>query len=148
MSAGSGIRDARPVAVALVEVGPPEDPRYVVTRRRPDAHLPGAWELPGGRIEPDETPDAAVRRELAEELGVTVAEATPLTWSWFTYPERAVLLLFFHVRLAPDSPAPAPLAATELALVTRASLREVPFPPANAPLLAALDRLSPPENRP
>ena len=132
------------IALGLVEVPTPAGPRYVVTRRPPDVHLGGSWEVPGGRVEPHESPVDAVVRELREELGIEVEPPEPLTFSWHAYPERLVLLLFFSTRLAAQSPPPAPLAATELVLVTRDELLAVPFPPANGPLLAALRRQEPP----
>ena len=131
---------ALPIVVGLVAIGPPDDARYVVTRRHASAHLGGQWELPGGKLHAGESPEQALERELAEELGVVVASATPITFSWYTYPERTVLLLFFDVRLRADSPAPRPLEASELRLVTREALLDMPFPAANAPLLAALAR--------
>ena len=129
------------IAAGLVAVGAGVERRYVVTRPPDKVHLGGQWELPGGKVGPGENPEVAVRRELAEELGVVVDEARPITFAWHAYPERTVLLLFFHVRLSSTSPMPRPLAATELRFVTLAELAAMPFPPANAPLLAALDRL-------
>jgi 8-oxo-dGTP diphosphatase len=129
-----------PIVVGLVEVDSPEGPRFVVTRRRAGVHLAGSWELPGGKVAADETPRDALRRELHEELGVDVAHAEPITFSWYEYPERVVLLLFFHVRLTATSPSPAPLEAEALRLVDHAELLALPMPPANAPLLAALAR--------
>jgi len=127
------------VAVGLVAHGERDGaPTYVVTRRPEGVHLAGAWELPGGKVGADESPEIALRRELREELGVAVGPVTPLTFSWFAYPERTVLLLFFSAATVVDSPAPAPLAATELRLVTREELLALELPPANTPLLAAL----------
>lgn len=131
------------VAVGLVEVITAEGPRYVVTKRPEDVHLGGSWELPGGRVEPHESPQEAVVRELREELGIEVDPPEPLTFSWHAYPERLVLLLFFSARMTAQSPMPRPLAATELRLVTRAELLSIPFPPANEPLLTALRRQEP-----
>ena len=132
------------VAVGLVAHGARGAERtYVVTRRPLDVHLPGAWELPGGKVGPDESPEAALRRELREELGVLVGAVAPITFSWHAYAERAVLLLFYATATLPHSAAPAPLAATELRLVTLDELLALELPPANAPLCAALATPSP-----
>ncbi|TNF32002.1 MAG: NUDIX domain-containing protein [Deltaproteobacteria bacterium] len=114
------------------------EPTYVVTRRPADTHLGGSWELPGGKVDPGESPEEALRRELEEELGVTVGAIAPMTFSWHAYAERLVLLLFHRTATVPGSPAPRPLAATELRLVTAAELLALELPPANAPFVAAL----------
>jgi 8-oxo-dGTP diphosphatase len=128
------------VAVGLVSARRDEagEPLYVVTRRGPDGHLPGQWELPGGKVEPGESPEAALARELAEELGVKVESASPITFSWHEYEDRRVLLLFFEVALRPSSPPPAALVATELREISRAELLALPMPQANGPFLAWL----------
>lgn len=132
---------ARVIAVGLVEHGRSAEqaPRFIVTRRHADAdHLAGAWELPGGKVGQGEAPADALVRELREELGVEIGAPEPLTFSWYRYPERTVLLLFFRAALRADSPEPRALQAAELRLLTRDELLALPFPPANAPLLAAL----------
>lgn len=67
----SGTRPALVVAAAIVDslVAPT---RFLCARRSAPAELAGRWELPGGKVEPGEAPEAAVHRELDEELGVTV----------------------------------------------------------------------------
>ena len=128
----------RLVAVGLVRHGDRAgEPTWVVTRRHPDAHLGGAWELPGGRIEAGETPEDALRRELREELGVEVEGISPLTFSFFEYPGRTVLLLFYETQTVAGS-TPHPLAAAELRLVTMAELLDLTWPPANGPLIRHL----------
>ena len=58
------------VAVALIDV----DDRVLVTKRLAGKHMGGLWEFPGGKIEIDESPEAALIRELKEELGINVSE--------------------------------------------------------------------------
>lgn len=131
----------RLIAIGLVQHGSRDgEPTYVVTRRPPDVHLGGSWELPGGRLEDGEDPAEALVRELEEELGVAVERPEPLTFSWHDYGDRRVLLLFLGTRTLPTSQPPRPLASTELRLLTRAELLEMRFPPANAPLLRLLER--------
>ena len=113
-------------------------PTYVMTRRQAAVHLAGYWEFPGGKIDPGETPEEALRRELKEELGIELASASPLIFSAHTYPEKSVLLLFYDVEVAADSPAPEPLEASELKLCSPEELLALELPPADRPLLTLL----------
>ena len=77
------------VVVALVG----REGRWFLQRRDPRAQvLPGLWEFPGGKVEPGETLEAALRRELAEEVGWTPTEAVALTSVTHVYPQRKVAL--------------------------------------------------------
>jgi len=127
--------EATLVVVGLVPFGELADgePTWVVTRRAKGAHLEGAWELPGGKVEPGETPQEALARELDEELGVTLKEAHPMTFSWHSYTERTVLILFFKVALTDHSAAPSPRVASELRLLSQSELLALEMPPANEP---------------
>ncbi|CAL9449853.1 (deoxy)nucleoside triphosphate pyrophosphohydrolase [Streptomyces pilosus] len=81
--------------------------RLLAARRSAPAELAGRWELPGGKVEPDEAPDAAVVRELREELGVD-AEATgrvPGEWPLRT----PYVMQVWTARLRPGSAPPRPL---------------------------------------
>lgn len=140
LSTSAGTK-ALTIAVGLVATRDTPQ-RYVVARRPEGVHLASQWELPGGKVHAGEAPADALVRELDEELGVTVEAPRPLTFSWHAYAERTVLLLFFEARLAPESPDPRPLAASELRLVTADELVALPFPPANAPLVDLLQRLA------
>lgn len=79
----------------------------LLTRRPPGTHLEGLWEFPGGKIEPGESPEEAVRRELFEELGIAAGSLEPYAFVFHAYPERRVLLLTFLGDLGADPPAAA-----------------------------------------
>lgn len=130
----------RVVAVGLVAHGERGgEPTFVVTKRRPDQHLGGSWELPGGRVEEGESPEEALSRELSEELGIAVTDLIPLTFSHHRYGGRAVLLLFFAARSLPGE-TPRPLAAEAMELLTLGEVIALPMPPANEPFKDLLRR--------
>jgi len=80
-----------PIAVGIIL----RDGRFLVARRRPDAHAGGTWEFPGGKQEAGETLEDALRREVAEETGLRFRRAILLHAEEHAYPERTVLLHFF-----------------------------------------------------
>ncbi len=124
------------VVVGLIRYGETSEGEqtWVVTRRAEGVHLAGSWELPGGKVEPGESPRQALDRELREELGVEVEDALPATFSWYSYPDRTVMILFYQVTLMANGPAPSPRVATELRLLTESELLALEMPPANEPL--------------
>ena len=70
--------------------------RTLVCRRRPDQPHAGKWEFPGGKVEPGETPQAALARELFEELGVRAEIGPEMTRYEFAYPGKEPILLIFY----------------------------------------------------
>ncbi len=129
-------------AGVLIEGG-----RVLVSQRKKGAHLAGAWELPGGKVEEGEDPAAAVVRELREELGVEVRVDDILDVTFHRYPardghgERSVLLLFYRCTRLPGSPEPQCLDVAALAWEDAAGLIDERFPEADRPVLEKLRRL-------
>jgi 8-oxo-dGTP diphosphatase len=125
------------VAAALIDA----KGRVLVQRRPPGSSLAGLWEFPGGKPETGESPEAALARELMEELGIVV-EPRDFTASAFASEalgSRHLILLLFVCRHWIGEPQL--LHATELRWVTLAELRELAMPPADYPLIAMLERL-------
>lgn len=110
--------------------------RVLLAQRKSGTHLAGAWELPGGKVEPDEDPREAVRRELREELGVEVEVGDIVDVTFHRYPEKSVLLLFYGATLAASSPEPRPLDVADLMWARAEDLRDEAFPPADVAVLA------------
>ena len=69
-----------------------EQGRILIAQRPPGKHMAGGWEFPGGKLEADEQPLAGLTRELREELGVEVLDATPLIAYEHGYTDRRVRL--------------------------------------------------------
>jgi len=86
----------------------------LLAQRPPGKRLGGLWEFPGGKIEPDETPEEALHRELAEELGCRVEILSALPTTRHSYPWGAVNLHPFVCRLQTGSPEPQALEHTSL----------------------------------
>ena len=119
------------VVAAIVEL----EGRYLVTRRQPGVHLAGLWEFPGGKVDATETHEQALRREMAEELGVDVGVEDLCLSTSHEYPDRTVTLYFYRCNL---TGAPRPLLGQEMRWATREDLRALEFPPADRDLIALL----------
>jgi mutator protein MutT len=119
------------VTAAVIE----ERGRYLVTRRLKGTHLAGIWEFPGGKCEEGESLPDCMRRELREELGVPCQVGDEIFTVAHDYGDRRVELHFFACTLEGT---PTPLLGQEMQWVERARLSELPFPPADADLIARL----------
>ncbi|MBA3820391.1 MAG: (deoxy)nucleoside triphosphate pyrophosphohydrolase [Deltaproteobacteria bacterium] len=90
---------ARKLVVAGLIIG--EDGRVLISQRRADQALPLQWEFPGGKVEPGESPTAALARELREELGVTALVGRIWDVLFHPYPAFDLVMLVYACRLGP-----------------------------------------------
>ncbi|MEE8203728.1 MAG: 8-oxo-dGTP diphosphatase MutT [Alphaproteobacteria bacterium] len=124
-------------AVALIDA----DGRVLLARRPEGKAMAGLWEFPGGKVEAGETPEAALVRELDEELGIEVAPSclAPFTFASHAYEDFHLLMPLFVCRVW-EGPV-RPREGQETAWVRPARLRDYPMPPADEPLVAMLQDL-------
>ena len=115
--------------------------RILIAKRPEGRSLAGLWEFPGGKVEPGESPEHALIRELAEELGIGIAAAdlAPLTFASHDYPDFHLLMPLFHCRRWRGEVAPHE--GQELLWVKPAELVSYAMPPADEPLKALLPAL-------
>jgi len=76
-----------------------EDGRVLIAQRPPGGRHAGEWEFPGGKVEPGETPEQCLARELAEELGVTVEVGKAMGRVRHSYPDLVIDLLAFQAAI-------------------------------------------------
>lgn len=122
------------VAVALIDA----QGRVLIAQRPPDKEHAGLWEFPGGKVERGESPEAALVRELREELGVTVAPESldPLTFSSGGRGARHLLLLLY--RCTAWQGEPRALDAAAIRWVLPDALADYDMPPADRPFVSVL----------
>jgi len=111
------------------------DGRVLIARRPEYKHQGGLWEFPGGKVEAGEAVDAALARELHEELGIRVTAARPLIQVRHDYPDQQVLLDVYEVGAFVGEPHGAE--GQPLAWVAPRELPDYEFPEANRPIVAA-----------
>lgn len=111
----------------------------LVTRRRDRPERPGQWEFPGGKVELGEREDAALRREILEELGCPVDVGPLLLRHAHRYPDLEVELAFFSCRLAAEVE-PRPLGVAEIAWARIGTLAAYDFLEADRAVLAEIER--------
>lgn len=124
-------------ACALIDV----DGRVLLAERPAGKSMAGLWEFPGGKVETGESPEAALVRELDEELGITVAAKclAPFTFASHKY-ESFHLLMPLYVCRNWDGDV-TPRLGQKLAWVRANKLADYPMPPADEPLVAMLRTL-------
>lgn len=122
------------VACALVD----RDGRVLLSQRPEGKKLAGLWEFPGGKVEPGETPEVALIRELLEELGVVTKQdcLAPLTFASHDYDDFHLLMPLFVCRRF-EGPVRG-LEGQALKWVRPRDMRDLPMPPADAPLISHL----------
>ncbi|WEF23806.1 (deoxy)nucleoside triphosphate pyrophosphohydrolase [Paracoccus sp. S3-43] len=121
-------------AVALIDT----DGRVLLAQRPEGKSMAGLWEFPGGKVEPGETPEAALIRELHEELGIDTWTSclAPLTFASHGYDDFHLLMPVFACRRW--SGIVRPQEGQQLAWVRAGDLRDYPMPPADVPLIPML----------
>jgi len=122
----------RRVSIAIIE----KDGRLLIGRREKHGPLRSLWEFPGGKIEPGETPEECVRREVFEEVGLFVKKVNFLCTSRFEYAHGAIELYAFIVHC--ESGEPGGDLYQTMKWVERGDLVNYEFPAANTPII---DRL-------
>lgn len=121
-------------AVALID----KDGRVLLAQRPEGKSMAGLWEFPGGKVEPGETPEVALIRELQEELGIDTWASclAPLTFASHAYADFHLLMPLFVCRKWNGSPKPKEGQALEWA--RKSELRNYPMPPADLPIIPVL----------
>ena len=124
-------------AVALIDA----DDRVLLAQRPEGKAMAGLWEFPGGKVQDGETPEAALIRELEEELGIDTHESclAPIGFASHAYDDFHLLMPLFVCRVWEGTPQPRE--GQKLAWVRPNALREYPMPPADVPLVAQLQDL-------
>lgn len=121
-------------AVALID----KDGRVLLAQRPEGKSMAGLWEFPGGKVESGETPEAALIRELHEELGIDTWKSclAPLTFASHNYGDFHLLMPLFVCRKWTGTPHPQE--GQRLAWARARDLRDYPMPPADVPLIPIL----------
>jgi len=121
-------------AIALIDA----DGRILLAQRPEGKSMAGLWEFPGGKVEAGETPEAALIRELHEELGIDTWESclAPLTFASHSYEDFHLLMPLFACRKW--NGIVTPREGQTLKWVRANDLRSFPMPPADIPLIPIL----------
>ncbi|BCL36878.1 8-oxo-dGTP diphosphatase MutT [Nostoc sp. MS1] len=110
--------------------------QILIDRRRPGGAMGGLWEFPGGKIEPGESVEECIQREIKEELGISIEVGERLITIDHTYTHLRVTLTVHHCCWLKGIPQP--LECDEVRWVTLDELDQFTFPEANSEIIAAL----------
>jgi 8-oxo-dGTP diphosphatase len=108
----------------------------LLSQRRADQSFPLSWEFPGGKIEPGESPELALSREIAEELGCTVRVGHVVDVVFHAYPDFDLYMLLYACDVIDGVPRPVQVAAVQWFALDH--LESLPMPPADLPLVQRL----------
>jgi 8-oxo-dGTP diphosphatase len=114
----------------------------ILLQKRPAGRqMAGLWEFPGGKVDAGESPESALVRELHEELGIIVdpQKLVPVTFASEPLEDRNLLLLLYVCREWQGEPQP--LDTPEIRWLRPSEMHSLPMPPADKPLVAALESL-------
>ena len=133
--------ESRPVVLVVAVAMIDPDGRVLLARRPEGKSMAGLWEFPGGKVEAGETPEAALDRELREELGVEICVPclAPLSFASHAYHDFHLFMPLYILRMWDGIGRPRE--GQELAWVRPEHLRDYAMPPADAPLVAALETI-------
>lgn len=115
-----------------------QDQRILLTRRPDGSRHAGLWEFPGGKLDPGESPQQGLQREIREELGIEVEVGEVFDVVYYRYDWGAVLLLAYHCQLIAGEIRN--LEVAEHRWVAPADLGSYPILPADLPLIERLQR--------
>jgi len=135
---GPRIAAALPVVLVAAAALVDADGRVLLARRPQGRPMAGLWEFPGGKIVAGETPEAALVRELREELAIDVAESclAPLSFASHAYEDFHLLMTLFACRVWAGTPRP--LEGQEITWARPNRMAALAMPPADAPLVALI----------
>ena len=123
-------------AAALIDA----QERILLAQRPEGKSMAGLWEFPGGKVEPNETPEAALTRELQEELAITPTDMKPLTFASHSYDNFHLIMPLFLCQHWKGTPAPQE--GQKIAWANIKELASYPMPPADEPLVTFLKNIS------
>jgi mutator protein MutT len=107
--------------------------KILIAQRLDDTHLGGLWEFPGGKRQPGESFEACLKREIEEELGLTIAVHEQIFSAEHRDAERHIRLRFYRCTVLAGEPQP--LGCATYRWIAPAEISAYPFPPADLPLV-------------